>query len=324
VPLNEFSIIRKYFSSLGKSKGVYLGVGDDCAVLNIPSGKQLVTTVDTLVENVHFPKNSSPGDIAQRSLRVSLSDIAAMGADPHWFTLALTLPKADESWLHQFSQSLHSDALKFGCALVGGDTTSGSLSVTIQVFGTVLKDKAIKRSGAQEEDSIYVTGSLGEAAAAISFFENPPDPANSKLMDLHERLATRFFRPEPRIKEGLLLQNIATAAIDVSDGLIADLGHIVKSSGLGANIEFERIPYSTRLMDIADKNSIQDWVLSGGDDYELCFTVPKKHLNHLEAMIRSGKLEAYFIGNVSKNPGVRCYDVHGKLLETVKTGYQHF
>ena len=177
MPLDEFSIIQKYFSSLGESQGISLGVGDDCAILDIPKGKQLAVTVDTLVEGIHFPVRASPADIAHRSLRVNLSDIAAMGADPHWFTLALTLPEVSDSWLHQFSQALLTDALSFGCALVGGDTTAGPLSITIQVLGTVSQGKPLIRGGAQEGDSIYITGSLGEGAAALSLFDATSDLA---------------------------------------------------------------------------------------------------------------------------------------------------
>jgi thiamine-monophosphate kinase len=322
--LNEFSIIEKYFSTLGKSKGVSLGAGDDCAILDIPSDKQLVTTVDTLVETIHFPSNSSPSDIAQRSLRVNLSDIAAMGADPHWFTLALTLQTANEEWISRFSKALESDAIEFGCTLVGGDLTAGPLSITIQVFGTVDKGKAIKRSGVKEGDYIYVTGSLGEAAAAVSLFEKSLNSTTPLPKNLIDRLHNKFYRPEPRIKEGILLQNIASSAIDISDGLIADLSHILNSKLYGANIEFKCIPYANFLTDIADHKLIQKWVLSGGDDYELCFTVPKKHVALLERMIASKKIQACCIGQVSINSGIRCYDDQGELLNITKSGYQHF
>ena len=170
--ISEFSIIEKYFSNIGQSKGVSLGVGDDCAILEIPSDKQLVTSVDTLVEAIHFPSNSSPSDIAQRALRVNLSDIAAMGAEPHWFTLALTHQTGNEEWIYRFSKALERDAKKFGCTLVGGDLTAGPLSITIQVLGTVDRGKAIKRSGVKEGDYIYVTGSLGELPRLPLFLKN--------------------------------------------------------------------------------------------------------------------------------------------------------
>ena len=322
--IGEFSIIEKYFSNLGQSKGVSLGVGDDCAILEIPPDKQLVTTVDTLVEAIHFPSSSSPGDIAQRALRVNLSDIAAMGAEPHWFTLALTHQTGNEEWIYRFSKALERDAKEFGCTLVGGDLTAGPLSITIQVLGTVDRGKAIKRSGVKEGDYIYVTGSLGEAAAATFLFEKPPNSLNSLPKSLIDRLYNKFYRPEPRIQEGILLQNIASSAIDISDGLIADLGHILSSKSYGANIEFERIPYANFLTDIADHDLIRKWILSGGDDYELCFTVSKKHVALLESMMASKKIQVCYIGQVSINPGIRCYDNQGELLNIIKSGYQHF
>lgn len=322
--IGEFSIIEKYFSNLGQSEGVSLGVGDDCAILEIPPDKQLVTTVDTLVEAIHFPSKSSPGDIAQRALRVNLSDIAAMGAEPHWFTLALTHQTGNEEWIYRFSKALERDAKKFGCTLVGGDLTAGPLSITIQVLGTVDRGKAIKRSGVKEGDYIYVTGSLGEAAAATFLFEKPPNSLNPLPKSLIDRLYNKFYRPEPRIQEGILLQNIASSAIDISDGLIADLGHILSSKSYGANIEFERIPYANFLTDVADHDLIRKWILSGGDDYELCFTVPKKHVAFLESMMASQKIQACYIGQVSINPGIRCYDDQGELLNIIKSGYQHF
>ena len=322
--LNEFSIIERYFYSLGKRKGVSLGVGDDCAILDIPADKQLVTTVDTLVEARHFPLSCSPGDVAQRALRVNLSDIAAMGAVPHWFTLALTLQTPNEKGLHSFSEALESDALKFDCTLVGGDLTQGPLSITIQVFGTVDKNQAIKRTGLGLGDHIYVTGKLGAAAAAIACFEKSTQPMSLISNKVSEHLHNKFFRPEPRIKEGIILRNIASAAIDISDGLIADLNHILRSKSYGADIEFKLVPYEDFLIDIADKDLIQEWTLTGGDDYELCFTVPEKNIDLLERLIYEKKIHACYIGKVTENPGIRCYDDQGNLLNLGKSGYQHF
>jgi len=321
VSLNEFSLIQKYFSSSGESKGVTLGVGDDCAILDIPEGKQLVATVDTLVEGVHFPVSASPADIAHRSLRVNLSDIAAMGADPHWFTLALTLPKVSESWLCDFSQALLSDALYFGCSLVGGDTTAGPLSITMQVLGTIPIGSGLTRGGCHEGDSIYVTGSLGEGAAALALLDAS---VSIESEDIRSRLLQRFYRPEPRLKEGACLRNVASAAIDISDGLIADLGHIGKSSGVGANIEFDRLPVAPFLLGMARQACLNDWILSGGDDYELCFTVPRRNKDFIEALIHSGELNAFYIGEMCKELGVRCYDSRGQVMELKKSGYRHF
>lgn len=321
--LNEFSLIEEYFSSLGKAPGIALGVGDDAAVLDIPEGEQLVVTVDTLVAGVHFPHNTSPGDIAHRCLRVNLSDIAAMGAKPCWFTLALTLPEANEDWLRQFSQALSDDAGLFHCALVGGDTTAGPLAITIQLFGTVPKGQALTRSGAQIGDHIYVTGSLGEGAAALSVF-GIGDPVVIDNENEREALLQRFYRPEPRLREGLQLRNKASSALDISDGLLADLGHIAKASHLGATIHFEQLPVVPWLKALVDPDRVAGWVLSGGDDYELCFTVPEKNCAAVNTLIEKGELSACYIGQMTSEPGVRCFDVKGNLINIEQSGYQHF
>jgi thiamine-monophosphate kinase len=321
--LGEFALIRQYFSSLGHASGVVLGVGDDAAVLDVPQGEQLVVTVDTLVAGVHFPWDASPGDIAHRSLRVNLSDIAAMGAQPRWFTLALTLPEANEVWLQQFSQALSEDAAFFGCALVGGDTTSGPLSITIQLFGTVPTGQALTRSGAYAGDHIYVTGSLGEGAAALSLF----DVGNPVLIDSDDErdiLLQRFYRPKPRLLDGLHLRELASAALDISDGLMADLGHIAESSGLGANIYFEQLPVAPWLKLLSEPSVIAGWVLAGGDDYELCFTVPQANRQVVDELVAQGEISACCIGQMTPEKGVRCFDKHGTLMRVEASGYQHF
>lgn len=326
--LNEFSLIEKYFSSLGTASGVTLGVGDDAAVLDIPKREQLVVTVDTLVAGVHFPHNALPSDVAHRCLRVNLSDIAAMGAQPRWFTLALTLPDPNEDWLRQFSQALSDDAELFNCALVGGDTTAGPLSITIQLFGTVPKGKALTRSGAQAGDAIYVTGSLGEAAAALSLFGIGDQVVIDHEVE-RETLFQRFYRPEPRLADGLKLRDLASAALDISDGLLADLGHIAKASHLGAEIQLEQLPVKPWLKALAEPEQITEWVLSGGDDYELCFTVPQENCAAVDALIEQGELSAVCIGQMTNEPGVRCFSFEGNsmqrsLVNIEQSGYQHF
>lgn len=322
--LSEFSLIQKYFSSLGNAPGVVLGVGDDCAVLTVPEGEQLVATVDTLVSGVHFPTDASAGDIAHRALRVNLSDIAAMGAKPCWFTLALTLPEARESWLHEFSLALADDASMFGCALVGGDTTAGPLSISIQMFGTVPAGKALTRSGAQAGDSIYVTGSLGEGAAALCLFDDSGESVAIDNDDVRKYLLQRFYRPEPRLQYGLKLRDLSSAALDISDGLVADLGHIADSSGLGADVELNRLPIAPWLAALVEPPRVLAWALSGGDDYELCFTVPEKNLPAVELLIERGELSASCIGKMSEQHGVRCVAHNGQLVEIGTAGYQHF
>jgi len=326
--LSEFSLIQQYFSSLGKAPGIALGVGDDAAVLDVPEGEQLVVTVDTLIAGVHFPLDASPDDIARRALRVNLSDIAAMAAQPRWFTLALTLPESNESWIQQFSQALAEDAALFDFALVGGDTTAGPLSISIQVLGTVPRGKALTRSGAQVGDSIYVTGSLGEGAAALSLIGATTEFAPIENDETKDLLLQRFYRPKPRLLEGLQLRNLASAALDISDGLVADLNHIAESSGLGAEIEFERLPIAPWLLALSKTSPepacITEWVLSGGDDYELCFTVPKENRQAVDLLIQKDELSACKIGQMTKQLGVRCFDAQGGLMDIEKMGYQHF
>ncbi|MDX2349125.1 MAG: thiamine-phosphate kinase [Porticoccus sp.] len=326
--LSEFSLIQKYFSELGSelgdAPGVALGIGDDAALLNIAPGQQLVVTVDTLVAGVHFPADATPADIAHRSLRVNLSDIAAMGAEPRWFTLALTLPEAHEPWLYEFSQALAEDASTFGCALVGGDTTAGPLTISIQLLGVVPEGEALTRSGATVGDSIYVTGSLGEGAAALSLFDD------ADFGSSHERscLYQRFYRPQPRLAEGIKLRGLASAALDISDGLIADLGHIAACSHVGAELRLEQLPIAPWLKALGDSATVNRWVMSGGDDYELCFTVPQKNRDQVETLIAQGELLATCVGQITEGNSVgnnvRCVDAKGNLVHVTASGYQHF
>ncbi|MFT7300394.1 MAG: thiamine-monophosphate kinase [Porticoccus sp.] len=324
--LSELSMIQQYFSALGYASGIALGVGDDAALLNVPPGEQLVVTVDTLVAGVHFPVDASSADIAHRSLRVNLSDIAAMGAEPRWFTLALTLPEARHSWLQPFAKALAEDAVAFNCALVGGDTTAGPLTITIQLMGIVPKGEGLTRSGASAGDSIYVTGSLGEGAAALSLFDTTLDNQDHSVVVEHNRnrLLQRFYRPTPRLTEGLKLRGLASAALDISDGLLADLGHITASSGVGAEVKLEALPIASWLQLLAKKSIVNRWALSGGDDYELCFTVPKANQDRVERLIAKGELSASCIGQITERKGVRCIDEHGDLVHVPNSGYQHF
>lgn len=323
--LNEFSLIEKYFSCFGKGEGVALGIGDDAALLELPAGEQLVASVDTLVSGVHFPADAAPADIARRALRVNLSDLAAMGATPRWFTLALTIPGVKEDWLSAFSAALAEEAAEFGCALVGGDTTAGLLTLSLNVLGSVPQGKALQRSGAQPGDHIYVTGCLGDAAAALNFIKG----FSLKPYKDGDYLLQRFYQPTPRLVEGQKLRGIASAALDVSDGLLADLGHIVRQSGVGAEIHSDRLPLSAALQTLSDQKEVGQqqvlrWALTGGDDYELCFTVPEKKLDVLEAMIALGELDATAIGRIIDGDAVACLDDEGKPLLFDSDGYQHF
>jgi len=306
MPLSEFTLIYRYFSALGRGAAVDLSVGDDCAILRLDAGERLATSVDTMVEGVHFPVGSFPEDIGFRAVSVAASDLAAMGARPIGMTLALTLPAADELWLHAFSQGIAAAASEYRLPLVGGDTTRGPLTITVQVMGALPLDKALLRSGARPGDAVYVSGFLGDAAAALAVLAGDwrPEPEHT------EYLLDRFNRPRARIELGLALLGVASAAIDISDGLLADAGHIAAASGARLRIEPGLLPLSPALASHADQEQARRWALTGGDDYELCFCLPA-HANAPAGCTR--------IGRVEEGSGVDCGMDIG-----VAAGYQHF
>lgn len=329
--MREFELIQQFFQReqadlLLEEKAqasVVLGIGDDCALLQIPVNKQLAVSVDTLVADVHFPADAKAEDIAERALRTNLSDLAAMGAEPLWFTLALTLPKnseyLSEEWLRSFSRGLFRTANRHEIVLVGGDTTSGPLSITIQVMGAVESHSALRRDGASIGDFVCVTNYLGDGAAALAVIQNRL-VVNSE----HENyLRERFYRPVPRLKEANLLRGIASAALDISDGLVADLKHICEASDLGAVIDVENLPLSPALLAIKNLDQARIWALSGGDDYELCFTVSPEKMPELAMLIAQEKINATVIGEIIAGSGVQC-ELEGEAFELAEQGYQHF
>ena len=267
---DEFSLIARYFSAFGRGDAVQLGVGDDCAILSLRPGERLATSVDTAVEGVHFPDFNLPEDTAYRAVAAAASDLAAMGARPLGMTLALTLPEADELFLHSFSQGLGRAASDFALPLVGGDTTRGPLTITVQVLGALPAHQALLRGGARPGDELYVSGTLGDAAAGLALLRG-----EWQSDDISEAfLEGRFNRPTPRLLLGQQLLGLATAAIDISDGLLADAGHIAAASGVRLRIEPDRLPLSPALLSHPQREQALHWALSGGDDYELCFTLP--------------------------------------------------
>ena len=279
---------------------------------------------DTLVAGVHFPETASGRQVATRALCVNLSDMAAMGANPRWFTLALTLPrdKANAEWLADFSAGLGDIAKQQGVALVGGDTTSGPLTLTLTLVGEVPAGEALTRGGANPGDSVFVTGYLGDGAASLEAITN-----NKSLHIDSDRLLQRFYSPQPQIQAGLKLRAIASACIDISDGLMADLGHICKASGVTAVIQTEQLPIAAEILELSPLDALE-WALCGGDDYQLCFTVAADHLAKVDALIELGELDARRIGTI--NPGdqsispVSVIDKNKTLLTVVKPGYNHF
>ncbi|MBT3854454.1 MAG: thiamine-phosphate kinase [Thiotrichales bacterium] len=300
--MNEFDLIKSYFNWPLSDPSIELGVGDDAALFQIDSDCQLVTSTDTLSEGVHFFKDAHPGDIAYKSLAVNLSDIAAMGAQAKCFTLSLTLPKLDESWLQAFSDSLREASEFFNVSLIGGDTTKGPLNITITIMGTVKKSKAIKRSGAKNGDDIYVSGDLGRAALCLKKINEGSQPSTTELNKLN--------KPVPRLSLGSALKNIASSCIDISDGLEQDLSHILSASKVGAIIDSNNLPLSDTVKEYI--KSTQDWglPLCGGDDYELCFTSDKSNQSEIKKLSENLKVRITKIGviNNSLNLNIKGYD----------------
>lgn len=317
--MDEFALIQRYFACAQVGSDVLLGIGDDCAVVQPPVGRHLVMSIDTMVEGVHFPVATKAERIGARVMCGALSDLAAMGARPHWFTLALTLPEADADWVSDFSDGVFSIAKLHECCLIGGDTTRGPLCISVQVHGSVAPGRALRRSGAGPGDIIYVTGNLGDGAAALASF-NKELTLNASA---NAYLLKRFFAPTPRILEGELLAPVASAAIDVSDGLCADLNKICEASAAGALVDVSRLPISALWRDFTNEGKRLAWALSGGDDYQLCFTVPRQQVAQVEHWISEGQLLATAIGKMTRKPGL-VLTKNGKAYTPESKGYNHF
>ncbi len=321
---SEFDIIRRYFTGQQSNRAdVSLGIGDDGALLRPPAGQSLVVSADTLVSGVHFPVNTAPEAIGHKALAVNLSDMAAMGAEPAWFTLAITLPDSNENWLTHFSQGLFALAREHNAQLVGGDTTHSPphtpLSITIQIMGFVPEGSALTRSGAVVGDGIYVTGTLGDAGAGLHFKQGkikPPAPISKTLQN-------KLDFPSPQIAVGLALRGLASAAIDVSDGLSADLSHVLTASSVGADINIDTLPLSNAFQSL---KLADDWQLaaSAGDDYELCFTVPELYEKKMREKLNALGCACTKIGTVSEHVGIRWHDKLGHEIMLSFAGYDHF
>ena len=313
--LTEFEAIEKYFAGLTPAgRGVMLGIGDDAALLEPGPDSCLVVSTDTLVSGVHFFPDADPADIGYKALAVNLSDMAAMAALPRWFTLALTLSETEmtHEWLDGFSRGLGQATGEYDVALVGGDLCKGPLAVTIQVIGECPKGREIRRRGAAAGDHVYVSGELGNAAFALEMLKSGRNP--------HPDCLARLLRPVPRIELGLSLRGIASAMIDISDGLLADLGHLLNAGNVGARVDIDAIPFHERL-DV-DSDPALKWrrILSGGDDYELCFTVPPAKQHETEQLGAS----VYRIGEITAEKGLRCIRSDGAEYVPDKAGYVHF
>ena len=309
--MDEFELIGRFFDRKRTSSGVALGIGDDGAVLAPDASRQQIQVIDTLVEGVHFPPHTDAADIAYRAVAVNLSDIAAMGGRPRWMTLALTLNDAGEQWLESFAKGLFEAADQFNVALVGGDTTSGpAIVVTVSISGDVEPGAALLRSGAKIGDAIFVTGNVGDAAAGLQLLQKG---------DASGELQQRFLRPTARVETGSELVGKASAAIDISDGLVGDLKKLLSASGVGGEIEIEKLPMSDALREYAGVEAARSFALTGGDDYELCFTAADDRTGGLVSEMAG----VTRIGRVVDSKQLVC-KLGGEVVEIGDSGYRHF
>ncbi len=310
----EFDVIERYFRPLSfVSDARDFAIGDDGAFITPPPDKQLVVVTDTLVSGVHFLPDASAYDIAWKALAVNLSDLAAMGARPAFYSLALTLPQVDAQWLSEFARGLADCAAPYAVSLIGGDTTKGPLCVTITAQGWVAQGKALRRSGAQPGDDVYVSGCIGEGGLGLSLAL----AAKTALNDQQQQALLRLHRPQPRVRLGLALVDLAHSAIDVSDGLLADLAHILKASSVGAQLDYAAIPLTEAVKAWAQHQPMQP--LQAGDDYELCFTAPRSARDTLIDLAGLLNLPLSRIGKVTQQLGLTI-DGQAHLAR----GYQHF
>lgn len=317
--LTEFEVITRYFAQgFPQRADVVYGVGDDAALCVVPAGEQLAISVDTLVAGVHFPSMIAPEDVGYKALAVNLSDMAAMGATPAWATLALTCPQIEENWLAAFVQGFTELAEQTQVSLIGGDMTQGALTISVQILGLIPINQALRRNGAKVNDGIYVTGTLGDAGLGLASVEK----RLTLPMPLKQQVEMRLNRPTPRLQIGQALRNIANSAIDISDGLLADLGHILKASGVGASIQLAALPLSPTLQQVLTPEQAWQLALTAGDDYELCFTVPPEKTLQLQALLPAGAYKR--IGTITQENGISCLDPAGQLFTVAQMGYRHF
>lgn len=318
--MSEFDLIRRFFTWEHDDPAVITSVGDDAAVVQLAPDEELVVSVDTLISGVHFPESTSPHAIGHKALAVNLSDLAAMGADARWFTLALTLPESDPVWLKAFAQGLRELAAAVGITLIGGDTTRGALSITIQVMGTVPRGKAVLRSGAQPGDVLVVSGTLGDGAAGLALVQQRLHLADTEAAYCRQRLDY----PQPRYALAGLVREYASSCLDVSDGLLADLQHVLAASGVGAVLDTGHLPLSEAVKGLPEQQRL-DFALRGGDDYELLLTVSPENWKALQSAVQQStekqSVSLTCIGKVHPESGM-IRDTEGSLISVA--GYNHF
>jgi thiamine-monophosphate kinase len=314
----EFDLIARHFTRA--TPGAVLGVGDDCALLAPTPGMQLAVSSDMLLEGSHFSPQDSPAGIGHKSLAVNLSDLAAMGATPRWATLSIALPEANDAWLTAFARGFFRMADQHGIELVGGDTTRGALTIGITVIGEVPPGQALRRDGAQPGDDVWASGTIGSAALALAYrqgrlFMEQVDAA---------RVLPALYLPTPRVELGIALRGVASSAIDISDGLLADLGHILERSQVGARLEFAALPTLPAAQAYLHEKVARDCVLAGGDDYELCFTAPAERRDAVAAAAQSAGVAVTRIGRIAAEPGLSVVGPDGQQVQIDKAGYDHF
>jgi thiamine-monophosphate kinase len=341
----EFDLIDRIRSRVGTRGDVVLGIGDDAALLQLPAGRQLVVAMDTLNAGVHFPLDTAPADIGWKALAVNLSDLAAMGAQPAWCTLSLSLPSSDATWIDGFLDGFLALASRHDVALVGGDTTRGPLSVCVTVHGLVEPGRALRRDGARVGDDVWVSGTLGDAAGALRLLlpflreegrgEGPPGggdmpAAEPPLRPLSPRerglvaLRPRLDRPVPRVELGIVLSTLAHACIDISDGLLADLGHVARASGVAVDVRLDALPASPALRSAFEYDQRIELQATGGDDYELCFTAAPDRRACILALADTLRLPLTRIGRVVAGEGVHAAAADGRRWQPSRAGYEHF
>ena len=320
--ISEFELIRRYFTH--RARHAVLGVGDDAALVNVRRGCELVVSADMLVAGRHFLRDADPYRLGHKALAVNLSDMAAMGATPRWATLALALPEADTRWLAAFSRGFMALARRFGVDLIGGDTTRGPLNICVQIMGEVPRGAALRRDGARAGDDVWVSGTLGDAALALAALKRRIRLTPAELA----YCAAKLHQPAPRIALGLALRGVARSAIDISDGLLADLDHILERSGVAAEIELAALPASRILRRYLDRVAARSALLAGGDDYELCFTAPRRAR---ERVVRSGRRAGVALTRIGRiqtrvrgAPRLIVRAADGTALRHVRGGFDHF
>lgn len=315
---SEFDLIRRYFTR--PTPQALLGVGDDAALVKVSDGMELAISADMLVAGTHFFADADPYKLGWKSLAVNLSDMAAMGALPKWATLAIALPEANESWMAEFAKGFFACADRYQVDLIGGDTTRGPLTISVQIMGEVAVGKALKRSAAKPGDEIWVSGTLGSAAIALAALQGSYSLTEDEL----DACLPALHMPQPRVQLGLVLSVFGQCAIDISDGLLADLGHILQSSNVGAEIDLQHIPCSKVVSNHLAEKQVQQMVLAGGDDYELCFTAPARNHGEIIKLSNMFALPLTQIGVITSEPGLIVRGLDNEIMDIEGTGFDHF